>query len=314
MNQPVLVRDLAFPAIERQFLRVLKERPGVELGEDAETVHDFRVALRRLRAALEVFSPALNVPGAAGARAIVRLGHRFRGLRDHDVLLETLGDLPAAAGVAERVELQRIVGILRQRREQALAEARAAFRGRGFTGLRRRLSSWVESPVWRWAAGLAAGEVLPDLLAPVLRRFWLHPGWGIGARVVAGRLQVERGEKGGGLTESLDAAGESLHQLRRIGKRVRYQLEPLLDIAGPGSARRLDQLRRLQSVLGRLQDAQVLARTLDQLCDGSARNRLPALWQRLDTERDGAWADWQPLHRHFIRPDARQAWRLLGRN
>lgn len=309
----VLVRDLAFPAVERSFHRVLEERPGVESGKDAEAVHDCRVALRRLRAALEVFGPALEIPRAARARAVVRFGRRFRSLRDHDILVEFLSEPPPSAGVAERVELHRLAGVLGKERQEALAQARAAFRSRGFSGLRRGLAGWLEDPVWRWAAGLRAGDLLPDLLAPVLRRFWLHPAWRIGARVVDGRLQVGRG---GGTAPSEGPAGAALalHGLRRIGKRLRYQLEPLLDVAGPGTGRRLDQLRRLQSVLGRLQDAEVLAHTLDRLCDGAGRERLPVLWRQLEEARARAWADWRPLQRHFIRPDARTAWRLLGRS
>ncbi len=315
MAQPqILLADLAFPAIERSFGRMLKERSGVESGKDTRAVHDFRVALRRLRAALEVFGPGLDLPKAGSARTVARFGRRFRALRDHDVLLEWLDAPPATPpAVAERVELHRIAGVLRERREAALAEARAAFRSRAFSGMRRGLSAWLARPAWRWPASLRAGDTLPDLLSPVLRRFWLHPGWGIGAVLRQGRLQVAREDPGTGPPADLDAQGETLHQLRRIGKRLRYQVEPLVDVAGPGTVRRLEQLRRLQSVLGRLQDAQVLARTLNELCEGAARRRLPVLWEHLEEQGARAWADWRPLQRHFVRPDARLPWRLLGR-
>ena len=44
------------------FERMLKHEPGTREGEDAEELHDMRVATRRMRAALRVFDGYIDAP------------------------------------------------------------------------------------------------------------------------------------------------------------------------------------------------------------------------------------------------------------
>src|SRR3954453_8388033 len=70
---------------------------------DIERVHDMRVATRRLRAALEVFSEALPRDGLKpGLRDVKGLADALGERRDPDVHLEEFTKLRAAVGEADR--------------------------------------------------------------------------------------------------------------------------------------------------------------------------------------------------------------------
>ena len=51
--------EVAFAILRRHFAAMVAHEPGVRLGEDPEELHDMRVATRRLRAALKLYSDAL---------------------------------------------------------------------------------------------------------------------------------------------------------------------------------------------------------------------------------------------------------------
>jgi transposase-like protein len=73
------------------FGRMLTHEPGTRLGNDAEALHDMRVATRRMRAAFRVFGSGFRQksvkPLLAGSRATARALGR---VRDLDVFIEKL--------------------------------------------------------------------------------------------------------------------------------------------------------------------------------------------------------------------------------
>jgi CHAD domain-containing protein len=116
-------------------------REGVLDVTDIERVHRMRVATRRLRAALEVFGPALN--RRRGKRALAEVKELAAALgerRDRDVQLERLTQLGSQTDGAERHAIELLAQELRDEQQTAnvlLAEAlRDAKRGH----LRRRLA------------------------------------------------------------------------------------------------------------------------------------------------------------------------------
>jgi CHAD domain-containing protein len=82
---------------------------------DAEAVHDARVATRRLKAALDLMSPVLSKSHAKPlADGLKRLRRRLGPLRDADVMLDHLAELPgdgkhaaAAHWLRERLHAKR---------------------------------------------------------------------------------------------------------------------------------------------------------------------------------------------------------------
>jgi CHAD domain-containing protein len=106
-----------------------------------EEVHGMRVATRRLRAALEVFGPALDRPrGARALRDVKALAAALGERRDRDVQLERLERLQAATAGPERRALELLAEELRREQARAnrhLAKALARARRRN---LRKRLA------------------------------------------------------------------------------------------------------------------------------------------------------------------------------
>jgi CHAD domain-containing protein len=102
-----------------QAVFVHQRREVLDLGE-IEGVHDMRVATRRLRAALEVFGPALDRQRAKRALHEVKaLAEALGQRRDRDVQLVLLNDLRDHLSGAERHAVELLIDELRAEQLQA---------------------------------------------------------------------------------------------------------------------------------------------------------------------------------------------------
>lgn len=192
------------------------ERPGED---PTALVHDRRVALRRLRTAIEVFAAALPGKGAKAVRRELKSVFAAMGARrDADVALETLSGIEPLLTAADRPGYKGLVDTLVREAPGAVdldAMARAADRA---LDLAERA---------RDAGGPPAGEALGKAVA---RR----------AREVAA------------------LAGGEPHELRLAAKRLRYVLQAGEPVLGAEAGVAADATRELQDVLGALQDVDVL--------------------------------------------------------
>jgi triphosphatase len=234
-----------------QLARIRAADPGTRVGRDAEALHEQRVAVRRLRAALRTFAAGVSPRLRSTLRSELRwLGRELGAVRDFDVQLANLDwhlrHLDPAAH-------QRLEGFRRHLDSER-------------TVRRATLVAALESP--RYFRLLAALERFAA--SPVPRR--LH---GDAARPVAivGRRAIKRALRR--LLESGDAIDEvpkapDLHGLRIRAKRLRYLLESLRPITGTAGRKLGRQLVRLQDVLGRFNDAMVAASFVRTYRDGPA--------------------------------------------
>lgn len=207
-------------------------RPG-----KPEALHDFRVALRRCRGVLRAYRPWLG--GAAGKRvrsALRRLMRRTNKGRDAEVQIAWLESVRAALRRSERAGLNHLLERLRRRRNAGHAAAAAAVRSRFErldAELRARLEQAVPAPL---TFGRAFGE----------------------------RLQEYAADTGARLAAAAEAASDDeLHDARLAVKRLRYLVEPAVGGLTGGDAVAA-ALKRLQDVLGELNDARVLAAAVDR--------------------------------------------------
>jgi CHAD domain-containing protein len=58
---------------------------------------------------------------------------------------------------------------------------------------------------------------------------------------------------------------EELHDLRKKGRRLRYAVEPLVEIYGKPATKMVEQLKKLQDVFGEQQDRTVAAELLEEV-------------------------------------------------
>lgn len=216
--------------------------------DDQEGLHDFRVALRRLRSALRAWrlplGPSVSKRIRRRLREIARATGRSRDLEVHIAWVKS-----RTVGLRDyqRAGAQWLLGRLQARKERA----------------DRRLERRLARDFARTEAKLRTS--LPGIRVTVVPALAVPAGGSGGA--VLGRLL---GELGAGLASQLAlvrSIGDQVeaHRARIAGKRLRYLLEavaPRLEEA-PGLIARL---KELQDVLGGLHDAHVfagdLARTL----------------------------------------------------
>ncbi len=290
--------------------QVLAHDLGVRLGEDAEDVHQARVATRRLRSHLRTYSPLLDQGWAKELGAELKwVAGALGEVRDADVLLENLqvdldGLAPSDAGSGGWV-----VGRLRAERAAARGRLLAVLDDRRYAVLLDRLvdavgpshldevpatpaggPAQVVAPGHRWLlpeADASAAEVLPTLV---------HTPW----------KRLRRAVKAiGG-----DGSDDELHQVRIRAKRCRYAAEVAAPVVGKPAEKLARAVADLQQVLGDHHDAvvaeawlrsavpelspaqavvagQLIAR--QRAVAAAARRRWPEVWARANRRKLRAW-------------------------
>jgi CHAD domain-containing protein len=209
--------------------------PGTARDTDTEFLHDLRVAVRRTRSALKLCGDVLTTGTQQRYAAEFKwLGDITTPVRDLDVYL--LGYDQSAAGLeaAAPAELAPFHAHLRRQRENERAALVRVLRSRRFTGL---LQSWHSQLASQRAPrrGPTAGQLAAERIARAHRRV-LRPG----ARIVP------------------DSPPESLHDLRKRCKELRYLLEFFASLHDPAIHRQaVRDLKGLQDCLGEYQDCQV---------------------------------------------------------
>lgn len=231
-------------ALDTRLRTLLARDPGTRIGEDPEELHQMRVAVRRMRAALKAARPLLDRAWADDLRAELGwLGRALGPVRDADVLIERLRGRAAAFDDTSRAAVETLIKALVAGRETARAEMLAALSSDRYTALLRRLAAAVSKPL-RTARGSAGKSVLVELVCTEYRRMC--------------KAVRRAGE---------DPPDEVLHALRIQGKRLRYTGE-LAATSGRKPVRELvESTVALQDVLGEHQDACVAQHRVRQLLD-----------------------------------------------
>jgi inorganic triphosphatase YgiF len=219
--------------------------PGVMDSDDIEYVHQARVALRRLRAALRVFRKVCEVPEALLA-SLRTLAAALGPARDWDVLCgETLP--PIAAHYPDAVVRQQGLAVLETKRAEVRAAMRATLEQARPGAWLLAFQRWLLLRGWRLnAAGRAAPEAQRFVQLSPLRE-WARRALRTGQRPVVRSARA---------FDELDAAQR--HRLRIAIKRLRYAAEFFQGLFGGRRYSRYQlALRNAQDSLGRSCDAQV---------------------------------------------------------
>ncbi len=226
----------------------------------AEGVHQLRVAVRRLRAALALFKPMLSPTAERFNTALRRTGRVFGEARDWDVFVTETLPRAAADGLAlDRLRLLADAAApLRVAAHTGVARAMTAPR---FTRLLLEISAWAEEgaaesamlgPDMRWSEPVSAG--VPELLTRLMRR----------------AAKRARG------IERADAA--ALHRLRRAMKTLRYGIEFTETLYRPKAVKTvLKPAKRLQEKLGEVNDASATLSLAGRLAADQSASVAPAL-------------------------------------
>ncbi|HZC54152.1 MAG TPA: CYTH and CHAD domain-containing protein [Mycobacterium sp.] len=222
--------------------RLIRHDPGVRLGNDAEDVHQLRVAARTLRSNLKTFAPVLNREWAGVLRSELGwLGSAAGGLRDLDVLEQRLRRSVAELGQDDIAGVAMLFDRIDQQQDQARKATLAALRCHRYDSLLDALVEAAASPQF-------AGDAAADAPARAfLRR--------------AARAQVRRLDRlVAGVSDP--PSDTDLHLVRIQAKRTRYAIEAARPVIGAPAVEHAAALAGLQDVLGEFHDSTVAVRWL----------------------------------------------------
>lgn len=269
---------------------------------DPEFLHDLRVALRRIRSVLGETERVL--PAAFGAEA----RQRFRDLaratsdaRDLDVYGLEWPTYTAALDEATVADLAPVLPLLAEHRAAAYDRLRRMLDDPATAEWRATWARWLAEPVTDHDQGSAQHRPTGPFVAHRLER------------------AVERLLADGRAIDD-DTPAEKLHDLRKDAKRVRYLVECLGGVVDEELRRPfVTPLKKLQTVLGEHQDAEVHIAHLRELSDDLHRRRTsPAtlvavgrLAEQLDGRRARARAEFAHRWQRFDAKRTRRALRDL---
>lgn len=238
-------------------------------GNDAEALHDFRVAVRRLRSCARAHRRHLGeVLTKKRRRQLQTIQRLTGGARDTEVQLQHLAALAASLSGEE---LQPGLAFVRERLEAALAAASTG----GVAKARKRFAKVqgkIREPLGRVTVSIVSEDATFGAVLGGLAR-----------------------EHVAALADLLAAAHtvddqEPLHSARIATKRLRYLLEPArVDERAVAIVKRC---KRLQDVLGHIQDMHVFQDTLKSAASKASPPQLPgvvALEQATERELEQAF-------------------------
>lgn len=235
--------------VSRHLSRLRQHDPGARIGKDPEALHDMRVAVRRLRAAVRMFAPGFPPRMQRRLRDELKwLGQLSGGVRDLDVQLARLQEHSSALPAGRRVGLVSLRRDMEAERRRRRTEFLQGLDSRRYSNLLVRLEDF--------ALGRSAARLGKAAQEPIAHA---------GARGI--KRALRRLRKCGDKVEGTPTP-EDLHALRIRAKRLRYPLEFLQELTGKPGRRLVKQLVRLQDLLGAYHDAMVTADFVRHYAEG----------------------------------------------
>jgi CHAD domain-containing protein/transposase-like protein len=242
--------EAARKALFFNFERMLLNEPGSRLGDNIESVHDMRVATRRMRSAFRLFRPFFKT-------AVIK--PYVHGLRDSGAALGEVRDLDVFMEKAQlflqahpNTNLDPLVTAWGKRLDKARRVLIRHLDSKSFARFVDRFHAFLITP------GEGARS-LPGSEAVVAYQ----------VRHIAPRLIYEHYERVRAYEPMLVGAPLStLHALRIDCKRLRYTLEFFEEVLGSEIKNVIKELKIMQDHLGDLNDTWVAGEVLRGLVDG----------------------------------------------
>lgn len=250
VDEDLSAGEVAYALLRRQYAALLAHEPGTRLGEDPEELHDMRVASRRMRAAIKLFSEALPERALWLEGELRWLAVAMGDVRDLDVQVEQLRAWSSGEGT-DGEAFEDMVSVLLEQRSRARERMLDALGSARYRRLTASLAALLNrDPVRGPEAGPRSGEPVTEYAPGVLSERYSK------FRKAAGRIAET-------------SQPEAYHDLRKKGKRLRYALEFLTEVYGNPVRKPIRPLKSLQDDLGRHQDAVIAADRLRELSTSS---------------------------------------------
>jgi len=309
LEKTATLGEYAHQAIEQHFKKSIKPEAAVLQDSEPEYLHQMRVGMRRLRTALQVFGPALDLPEAVSIPRISKIAKKLGAVRDLDVLQAELKNryYPSLQR-SEQKQLDTVFKKLQKQRSHHFTELEKTLHRGHYQKFKKAFSHWVKNPEYQAIAEQPIVKVLPDLLLPLISQLLLHPGWLVGANLAQDQSSFKLDAKT--VQKLLTKQETQLHDLRKQLKRVRYQTEFFTDFYDSAYAAQVEDFKNIQDVLGQIQDYSVLSEFLSQELDSDLAGVLPGLDEQIQQRKLQLWQSWQPIQQRYLDPTYRNTLRL----
>ena len=236
--KPDIRCDVALQIIVSHLVTALKRNEsGVKEAIDTEFLHDFRVAIRRLRSLFGQFKDIFPGPGLRSlATECAWLGGLTGTPRDLDVYVLAFDGFKNALPVTQREDLEPLRVYLEKRVDAEYRQLAKHLSSRRYVDLLRRLNRFIEAPLTE------ESDAARSVSRVAKRRIW-----SLYRRVLKCGGQIDDG-----------TPDEALHDLRKKCKKLRYMIEFFSDLYPPAKIRKCVRiLKALQQNLGEIQDLAV---------------------------------------------------------
>lgn len=238
---------------------------------DAEALHDFRVALRRLRVTLRAYPNLHEVVAKKYRRRLRELARETNAVRDAEAQIAWFRDRAARFTPSQRAALGALRARLRSRRRQAQLHTHLELQRR-FAKVERKIRRALSTP-----SANAGVDRSPFRVRAA-------------ATLVEYAMDLRKRLQGG-----TEAGAAELHATRIAAKRLRYLLEPVAQELEHRD-RLTIRLKELQDVFGGLTDAHELQGELSRAAKTDQEIGVVAARNLLDAEVAGLLAtvqeDW----------------------
>jgi len=242
----------AFQRIGRSCLFHMRANEGaLRGGRNSEGVHQFRVAIRRLRSALSAFRHLLPPAERRKMNNEMRwIAQQFGRARDWDVFhSDVLGEV--RRHMSRDKSLPEFAAAARSARAEAQKAVAETILSPRYTDALLQVEAWWESGAWQVALGDFRDEKASEFARRALKK--LH------------RRMGKLGDRLGDLSEA------DLHQLRIRAKKLRYAAEFFRSLFPAKAAKAyLEALEGIQDRLGSLNDGVTVKHLLSEI---EKRNR-----------------------------------------
>ncbi|MEM9509665.1 MAG: CHAD domain-containing protein, partial [Cyanobacteria bacterium P01_E01_bin.35] len=175
-----------------------------------------------------------------------------------------------------------------------------------YLNFEEELKHWLKHPLYQSMGKLAIYPLLPDLLLPQVSQFLLHPGWLVGTTIKDGIIQFPQILNQEAIVQLVSTEDYLLHDLRKLAKKTRYNLELFSPLYNNTYNHYLSQIEQIQEILGQIQDFHVLRKILEKALKTAIATQLPTLAELLLSGRYHKWLEWEVIQREFLQEQTRR--------
>ncbi len=234
-----------------QFATMLWHEAGTRSGEDIESLHDMRVATRRMRAAFDVFTSAFRKKIILSHLSELRhLGRRLGTVRDLDVFNEKAACYLNLLPDDNRNGLDPLLSMWQTQLSEARSELVAYLDSRAYQEFKVNFNYFVQTH------GYAVQRTTGD--TPIPNRVYE-----VVPCIIYTRLAKVRA-----YSSVINSASiPQLHALRIEFKKLRYAMEYFSEVLSSEARQVIDLVKKLQDHLGDLHDSDVACQILNNFLE-----------------------------------------------